>query len=874
MDDLDEYQNRRRASQDRRRGQDGRRGNRFRSNGSWWKRLLLRLCIIGFIATLVTGALGYGLYLTLAAKYEKWAEEFDLENINNLDHPCIIYDCNGVEIGRIYDENRSYVTYDKISKCMIDALIAQEDKNFWTHSGYDPMGILRALKETVVARGQVNQGASTITQQLARNAFDLEQRTMARGGSRYERKVVEIFLARRIEEKYDKRQILEFYLNRIYFGRGYYGIRAASLGYFGKEPADLTVREAASIAALIKNPAQMNPIANPEKNLHWRNDVLDRMQREKYLTEEEAARIKAQPLGLNPQPIKRNTSHLHALVQQRAIELFEDPARGEEIVKSAGIRIHTTIDSRLQKAAEESLRAQLDALEARPDFTHARFSQPDAQEGAKHRYVDGAIFAVDNNTGATLVYVAGRSFERDNYDIIESGRRPVGTALLPFLYMCAFEHGYTPCSRLVDDALDNRLAGIGGSEGILGEWGMEVAKGRYLDSVTARQALSWSKIAASARLGIALAARGQGSKLFVDTLSNVGITPPPRNPGSTEARPQYYPRVYLGTEPMSLRELVMAYTVFPNAGTRPIAPYIITKVTDSNGKLLWENPLAVSHKQVRGTSACTAFRLHSIMRESLEKGAAVRVRPHLPAEFNGAVKTGTNYDFSDNTLFGYNSSFTCGVWLGFLNDNRAIYPTAFSADTCSPVLGAVFHAAKGHYADETIPIPADTEEVEICTSSGQLATNYCFESVMKDGKVSYARPTYREYFPKGDISLGHCTVHGDGSPSLGDFLEMGSAQMSSSRVLPVVPILPRSPALLGKDDPYESDLTLNPRYRDAEELARSDMATEVEPVSSDNLPETAERPTVDSTIELPAPRPQRHFPVLPPASLSPSSSND
>ncbi len=863
MDDLDDYQNRRKASDTRRRKHEGRKENRFRSTGSWWKRLLLRLCIVGGVCLLVMGLLGYGLFVTIAGKYQKWANEFDLENINNLDHPCIIYDRHGEEIGRIFDENRSYVTFDKISRSMIDALVAQEDKNFWTHHGFDPVGILRAMKETLAARGQVNQGASTITQQLARNAYDLEARTQARGGSKYERKVVEIFLAQRIEEKYDKRQIMEFYLNRIYFGRGYYGIRSAALGYFGKEPADLTVRESASIAALIKNPAMMNPIRNPELNLRWRNDVLDRMQRSNYLTIEEAERIKMQPLGLNPQPIKRNTSHLHALVQQQAIDLFQNPERGEEIVKSAGIKVYTTIDKSMQEAAERSLTTRLAELEQRPDYAHVRMEDKDDPRVAQHRYVDGAVYSVDNRTGETLVYVAGRNFERDNFDIIESGRRPAGTALLPFLYMCAFDNGYSPCSRLVDDALDNRLAGIGGSEGILGEWGMEVDKGRYLDSVTARQALAWSKIAASARLGIALGSNPtQGCKPFIDTLTRAGITPPPRNPNSTEVRPQYYPRVYLGTEPVSLRELVMAYTIFPNAGKRPIAPYIITKVTDGNGNLLWENPLAVSHRMVNSTSPCTAYRLHSIMRESLHKGASVRVLPHLPQDFKGAVKTGTNYDFSDNTLIGYNAGFTCGVWLGFLNDHHSIYPNAFSSDTCSPILGAVFHAAKGRYAEGDIPVPSDTEEVEICTSSGQLATNYCFETVMQDGKVGYARPTYREYFPKGDVSLGLCSVHGDGSPSLGDFLELGSTRMNSSRVLPIVPVLPKGAALVGPD-PYECDTNLNPRYRNAEELAQSVGGTDVEPVHAEDLPDEVGAPTQNSDIPLPAPRPLPIVPIAP-----------
>lgn len=863
MDDLDEYQNKRKEAEKRRRRHDARKESKNRTMGPW-KRFFLKLFIVGFILLALGIAAGYGGFVILTSKYQKWADEFNLEDINNLDHPCIIYDRNGEEIGRIYDENRSYVTYDRISKSMIDALVAQEDKNFWTHKGFDPWGILRAAKEAAAAKGKANQGASTITQQLARNAYDLEQRTHARGGSRYERKVVEIFLAQRIEERYDKRQIMEFYLNRIYFGRGYYGIRSASLGYYGKEPADLTVREAASIAALIKNPENYNPIRNADLNWRWRNDVIDRMQRLNYLTMEEAERVKKMPLGLNPKPLRRQTSHLHALVQQHAISVFPNYERGEEIVKSAGIKVYTTIDKTMQEAAENAMNRQLEAIENRPDYKHVRFADREDPRAAQHRYLDSAVYAVNNATGETLVYLGGRSFDRDNFDIIENGRRSVGTAFLPFVYMCAFENGYTPCTRLLDDAMDNRLAGIGGSEGVLGEWGMEVEKGRYLDSVTVRQALEWSKIAATARLGIALGAKSnQGSKAFINTLNKVGITPPERIPGSTEAHPQYYPRVYLGTEPVSLREMVMAYTVFPNMGTRPLAPYIIKKVTDSNGNVLWENPLAVAPKQVKSVTPCTAFRLHSIMKGSMERGSAVRVRPYLPASFNGAVKSGTNYDFSDNALFGYDGAITCGVWMGFLNDHAPIYPQAFASDTCSPILGAVFAAAEGRFENTEIKQPADTEEVEICTSSGQIATNFCFETHMKDGKPTYTRPTYREYFPKGDVSLGLCSVHGDGSLALGDFLNSASGRMNSSRVLPVLSILPKGTPLLG-EDPYGCDFSLNPKYKTAEEiqLATAGMAEEVGP-AADDTPEEVEAPTADSMIELSAPRPLRTVPVAP-----------
>lgn len=856
MDDLEDYQKRRSAAENRRRQRADRKPS---GTGSRFKCCLLMVMLFGIITALVLGGGGYFVFQMVTDKYQKYAESFDLNEINNLEHPCIIYDRNGEEIGRIFDENRSYVPFDKISPHLINAVVAQEDKSFWTHSGFDPVGILRAAKETIAARGEANQGASTITQQLARNAYDLERRVQAMGGDKYERKIIEIFLAMRIEKTYDKRQIMEFYLNRVYFGRGYYGIRAAALGYFGKEPADLTVRESASIAALIKNPENFNPVRNPDLNFRWRNDVLDRMQRSGYLTAEDAERVKKQPLELNPKPLKRNTSFLHALVQQQAISIFQDPERGAEIVKTAGIRIYTTIDKAMQEAAESSLNTQLQTIENRSDFDRVRFEERDDPRCQQHRYVDGAVYAVDNATGGVLVYVGGRSFARDNFDIIESGRRPVGTAMLPFLYMSAIENGYSPCSRLVDDAMDNRLAGIGGTEGVLGEWGMEVSKGRYLDSVTLRQALQWSKIAASARLGIALTSDPKlCAKPFVNTLINCGITPPPRNPSSTEARPQYYPRVFLGTEPVSLREMVLAYTIFPNAGKRPVAPYVITKITDSSGNILWENPRSIKPVMTRSTQPCTAFRLHSIMRDALLKGASQRVQPFLPDDFRGAVKTGTNYDFADNALFGYTSSLTCGVWIGFLNDHHAIYPEAFSSDTCGPILGAVFKAADGRYKDEDIPMPDDTEEVEICTSSGQMATNFCFETKMRDGNPVLTRSVYREYFPKGDVSLGSCTVHGDGTPTLIDFLD--ASDVNNSRVLPVVPILPKGSALIG-DDPYGCNLELNPRYRTEKDLASSGMPEQIR--FGDDKPSGSSEPEVDTSIKLPPPRTMRTLPVLP-----------
>lgn len=865
MDDLDEYQNRRKAAESRRRKlSDERKANPVRK-GSRWKTFLIRSSIVSAILLVLAVIGAIAVFNIFTAKYEKLAETYNLEDINNLDHPCIIFDRNGKEIGRIYDENRSYVTYDKIAPCMIDALVAQEDKTFWTHSGYDPIGILRAAKEALAAGGAANQGASTITQQLARNAYDLERRTQALGGSRYERKMVEIFLAMRIEEKYSKRQIMEFYLNRIYFGNGFYGIRSAALGYFGKEPADLTVCEAASIAALIKNPENYNPIHNLPLNKKWRNDVMDRMQRLGYLTLEEAENLKRTELVISPRPIRRQTSHLHSLVQQQALSIFVDPKRGDEILKSAGIKIYTTIDKEMQDAAVAALEKQLTSIEARPDYKHAKFADPQTPERPAHDYLDGAVYAVDNKTGATLVYVAGRSFERANYDFIESGRRPVGTSLLPFLYLCAFDQGYTPCSRLVDDALDNRLAGIGGAEGILGEWGLEVTKGRYKDSVTVRQALADSRIAAATRLGVALSASPKvGSKPFINTLSSVGITPPLRNPGSTEACPMYYPRVYLGTEPMSLKQMVLAYTVFPNGGSRPAEPFIITKITDSNGTILWERPNSKKDRLISSVTPCSAYRIHSILKEAANSAATSRVLSFMPKPFKGAVKSGTNYDFADTTLFAYDSAFTCGMWIGYLNNHSAIYPSAFASDVCSPVMGAVFKAANGRLGGADIVPPSDTEAVEICRASGLRATEHCYKSTMHGCSSGYDMLTYREYFPKGDTSLAYCGMHGIATASLGDFIEFGrGSQTSSTRVLPILPILPKGAALQG-EDPYSCITELSPRYKNEEDVAQyRDEVAEENVLPTAAMTNDGNEEEDHATMLIPSPSPMENLPIIP-----------
>ncbi len=806
-------------------------------------RFVRRFFLWCFLLIVVGGLTGYFLFMMAWSRYDNWAAEFDLERINDLEKPSIIYDRNGEEIGRIYVENRSYVTLDKISEHMVNALIAQEDSRFRFHPGYELMCFIRAAREMIYNSGASTQGASSITQQLARNAYDLKARAKARNESSFGRKCVEIALARRITERYSKDQVLEFYLNRVYFGSGFYGIRAASLGYFGKEPADLTTREAASIAALIKNPNGLSPLNNPAGNIKWRNHVLNRMAKEKYITQEEADRLAKMDLGLNPKPLKRGVSHIYERISTEIIAYL-----GEERVNAAGLKIYTTIDKSIQDATGEALKRALENIEKRPDYKHRKAAAYTPGTGEKPDYLDGALLMIDNTSGAVLAYHGGRDYSKRQYDSIKDGARPTGTAILPFLYATAFDKGKTPVTRILDDAIDNRLTGIGGTEGILGEWGAENARNRYEGMISAHRGLEASKIAATLRMGMDM-----GTIPFVIKLPNFGIRKPVREAGSTEVNPVYRPKIFVGTEPASLKEMTLAYTTIPNGGNRPENIYYLDRIEDENGRLIWESNQAVetrnkANSRVGAISSTTAYQLHDILRTSLKNGSAQAVAPLLPPNFKGGVQTGTTYDFADNWLFGYNSRITCGIWMGFMDGKKAIYDGAFSSETCGSVLGEAMTRAEERFPADEIQAPNSVERVEICLTTGKRATQSCFDVNPLDKK--YRRHTTFEYLRKGDASLPVCDLHGD---------ELGNASSpfdaNRKRILPIAPILPTKPILLG-NDPYHAQVSKAPANLNSDMLI-GDGPQEASALSNAPIPADYKESAIPlpepGPIELPAP---------------------
>lgn len=740
-----------------------------------------------------------------SAKFRERANDndlYDLDLINEVQRPSMIYDREKSEVGRIFNENRDAIPVGDVPQLFIDALIAAEDARFFSHDGYDIKGITRvALQE--IRGGSVSGGASTLTQQLARNAYYLRDERKRRNESTYERKLVEIFLAIRIEERYTKQDILEFYLNRVNFGSGYYGIRSASLGFFGKEPKDLEIDECASLVGSIRNPAHYNPTSmnrNAEgkiergfENKRVRNRVLERMSVEGMITDKERDEYTKRPLVLNPDPIQRGTSHFYDRVAEKFDQILSDRGISEAEKAKGGYKIFTTIDKDVQEMMEHDLKNKLLKVERRDGYNHPKYVDYVKSEDSKPAYLQGAGMMMNNETGEVIAYVGGRDFEQSQYDFVESGRKPLGTAFFPFIYASALENGMNSSTQLIDEAMDNRQVMIDGVEGILGEWGHEVASPKYEGYIPMRRALAASKIAATVRLG-----RKIGLEGVWQTSEKFGLRRP-------EGR--LLNRTLLGTEAASIIELVKAYSAFPNGGKMVKDLVWISHIEDASGAIVykWNKETEVETERVMRDSS--AFLVNKMLEDAIKNGSGSDVfNAAKMKNFNGGGKTGTTSDFSDHWFAGYNGNVTCAIWSGFYDGVRKeIYADAFSKETVMPVWLDVMRKAQQKMGSKAILQPDDVVKLEICRHSGKQVSKACEEHVrdIVAGSSSYVSTGYEEYFHVDQRPRGACPVHG---ASLGDFhsdfLASGS-QLSPIERLNIVPIKPKEPTLVG-EDPYKS----------------------------------------------------------------------
>jgi len=776
------------------------------------------------------------------------ANALDLNQLEQMESASVILDRNGKIFGQIYVENRETVPYEKLPPDLVNAVVAVEDAKFYEHHGYDSLGIIRAALKNLTA-GHVRQGGSTITQQLARNSFSLKERT-------YRRKLLEIFLAKRIEDNFSKQKIMELYLNRIYFGGGMYGAEAAARGYFGKSARDMSLAECATLAGLIKSPNRLSPWNDRGNSRETRDYALDRMRDLGFISRKQCAAARAQQIVVGSRQNAQGQTYAVDYIRQQVIA-----AVGWDRAINEGYRIHTTIDVNVQRRAEDSLKTHLQEVEHHPDYNHQTYADYAAgfrkakangtmSEQLAPEYLQGAVIGLDNATGDILALVGGRDFEHNQYDRALQARRPVGTAMLPFVYAAAFERGMYPGSVVEDSPLDNRAVMIGGTTGILGEWGPENADNRYEGPMTARQALVKSKNGATVRVGM-----DAGIDAVLQLSSSAGIRSP--------LRP--YPATFLGSSEVTLAELGLGYTIFPNGGWRSSTPHILERIEEKDGTLVWDGKQQSIRKIVIKPE--TAYEVHSCLVDALQSGTGKAAYTQFGLKkFPAAGKTGTAYDFTDALFAGYDSNFTCAVWVGF-DKPQKIYRGAFGRELALPIWVDIMNAAAESYPPREVKQPSSLQQIEICSRSGLLATDKCYDAVKTPtGDTVQKRTTYMEIATAAQVPTEPCNIHGEPRARLAR--EFGSSDLPRAELAvnltEVTPVAIKSPTLIAEMDPYNSvKPTLKPeplpqQPTETAQIQKIDSATSGSEVKSTSNVTNANPPGSESAPEI-----RKAIPVAP-----------
>lgn len=613
------------AERGRRRGAAGARGREGRRRRAW----LLVVVKLAVACGLLYGAVGVVYYL-MALRY-------DLSELHRMPERTVVYDANGEIIGRYSGENRVVIPYSEIPETFIKALLAREDSRFYRHLGVDPIGIARAAVRNLLAGG-IRQGGSTITQQLARNSFPL-------GGRNYHRKLLEAALSFRIETELSKEEILESYVNRIYFGSGCYGLQTASLTYFDKPARDLSLSEAALLAGLIRSPTRLSPFNDPDAALRARDSVLARLLELGWIAPDEAAAAAAEPLRLSPKPPVSTADGWAMDSIRRELEPILDRLGLEE----AGLNIYSTLDLHLQATAEATLARHLTDLESRPNFHPRTPSDP----------LQGAVFILDHRNGAVRAVVGGRDFASSKFNRAYFARRQAGSVVKPFILAQALASGLSPSDRISDARLSPAEI-----PRRYGPYNPANADGRYSGPRPIEDIVIYSRNTMTVRAGLRA-----GLDNVIRLLHRAGIADNLPN----------YPSILLGAFETNLRALVSATTAFPNHGNQ-VHPFLIAKITDIHGNLLYSarqirTPLLEPH--------AAAF-VRSAMLEVLTRGtgaAAPRLGHRLP---NSGGKTGTTNNFQDAWFVGFAGNLTAGVWVGF-DRPQPIAPNATGASTALPI---------------------------------------------------------------------------------------------------------------------------------------------------------------------------------------------
>jgi penicillin-binding protein 1A len=490
---------------------------------------------------------------------------------------------------------RGHVHLDALPPYLAQAIIATEDRRFYRHFGIDPLGLARAGFRNATA-GTVVEGGSTITQQLAKNLFLSPKRTMTR-------KLEEVIYAIWLEQRFTKDEILELYINRVYFGGGTYGVEAASQHYFGKSARDVTLSQAALLAGLLKAPSKYAPTHSVKLASARVDEVLNNMVEAGFLSAEAARSASQQPLNLSAKGDDTGYPYAVDWVAELLPEYVDD--------KNSDLIVETTIDADLQRVSQQALRQMLD------------------EEGPARKATEGAVVVLDPSGGVKAL-VGGRSYSTSPFDRAVKALRQPGSAFKPFVYLTALEDGYTPDSLAYD-----------GPTNIAG-WRPKNYSGAYQGEVNLRDSLAQSINTVAVRL-----ASDVGPSNVVRTAQRLGI----------QSKLEDNPSVALGTSEVTLLELTSAYAPFANGG-QGVLPQIITRVKNGDGKVLYVRQRSTFGQVVAPADVAA---MNDMLNATITTGTGKQAA--IPDQV-AAGKTGTTQSFRDAWFIGYTAHYVGGVWIG------------------------------------------------------------------------------------------------------------------------------------------------------------------------------------------------------------------
>ncbi|MBW1899239.1 MAG: PBP1A family penicillin-binding protein, partial [Deltaproteobacteria bacterium] len=580
-----------------------------------------------------------------------------------------IHSVDGVVLTELFVEKRDSVPINVIPYYLKAALIATEDRNFYKHSGVDIKGILRAVIKDIRA-GKFVEGASTITQQLAKTLFLTPKKTLIR-------KLKEAILAFQLERRYTKDEILEIYLSQVYFGSGAYGVESAARIFFGKSVKNLSLSECALVAAMPKAPSRYSPLVNRDLAIRRRNIVLKQMNDTNTITETAYQKALKEPLRLE----NRNKRSINAPYFVEYVKTFLENTLGSSRLYKGGLAVYTTLNFELQQAAEQAVSNGLNILEKRM-----------RQRGINDPAPQCALVSLDVQTGGILAMIGGKDFFESPFNRAVNAKRQPGSAFKPIVYAHAIERGFAQNGLILDAPVSFK----GGKNGK--EWNPENFSKSYMGEMTLRKALAVSENIPAVRLT---------EMLGPSSVSRFGYTL------GIESTLAPNLSLALGSSGVTLINLTSAYAVFPNRGKK-IKPYGVMEVVDQNERIVWRVKPSKKIAMSRASAAIITDMLHAVILEGTGRKARIIGHPV-------AGKTGTTNQFKDALFIGFSPSIATGVWVGqdafvTLGENET------GGKAALPIWIEFMTKAVSTQPQQYFDIPDDIVQIRIDPLTGLLAT--------------------------------------------------------------------------------------------------------------------------------------------------------